>query len=707
MTQEKDDKKKIIINKYIYIYLLYILVIYFSDTIIYICRINYFPAIILSSLLISGIHIKLIKKNISFEKFGANKWDIIITLFFIIVTIFKISIPDSSFDTKNYHILLQQNLAQDNINFSFFPGRIINTFTIPLSDRVYNLFRIILGFRAGTILNTLITILIYFQVKEILQTLLEKKNIICNQLILAVGAFWITCIDHTLWLLCGYGIDLLLLPLLLYFIKILLFEEKQTHIDAWLIALISGILVAFKLSIGPLVIFLDLLYVMKFKKYMKLNIILGCVFWGLLPNLLYMYINFLHTGNPVFPFANKIFKSPYFVIEGSVNDFNGVNATFGVRELKEYFTWPVNMLINPERTNDVPFYSGRLTIIFLVVIISYIVNIIRRKKTSKQEKLILILLIFMYILLVGFLNGYIRYILILEILGSIFVVYLVIKYFLYDKTKILGGVIVFISTLQLGFLFNSYFVEGIEPSWRQGIYKDIRSNLSNLELLLKDTTSNVQEDILEDIDLWGIVDFNSAYADLLKPGIPIVSLNAGVVNEKTAQLLKNHLSNNSNRRMYTILDDHRMDELIVQLNDLGFKIEAIQVIKPSFIDQRRVIYIAQIIKKDNLDMENILVQTEQSIEIPIRMSEEIEIFYGHSPLALTWGGDGFELEIEIISEENTYLIDSEYVDIDGQFEKIVIDTNDLNLSNESKIKLTKKSSNSTGDWLQAYVYFNN
>jgi hypothetical protein len=95
-----------------------------------------------------GILIKRKKIGISID---FNKIDILFYIGLAIITVFTIIYPDSFWDTKSYHIYLQQNPFVNKINFDFFAGRNLNSFQFPIADRVYYLFRYILGYRLGTI----------------------------------------------------------------------------------------------------------------------------------------------------------------------------------------------------------------------------------------------------------------------------------------------------------------------------------------------------------------------------------------------------------------------------------------------------------------------------------------------------------------------------------------------------------------------------
>ena len=70
------------------------------------------------------------KIKIIIDKF--NKIDILFFVFLLFILGLRVAIPDSSYDTLNYHLYLQENPFANNISYNFFPARWINTFSLPL-----------------------------------------------------------------------------------------------------------------------------------------------------------------------------------------------------------------------------------------------------------------------------------------------------------------------------------------------------------------------------------------------------------------------------------------------------------------------------------------------------------------------------------------------------------------------------------------------
>src|SRR4029077_18484899 len=66
------------------------------------------------------------------------------------------------------------------------------------------------------------------------------------------------------------------------------------------------------------------------------------------------------TGNPVFPLYNGLFKSPFWP-QGAL-----FAARWGPYGIVETIAWPVVMLFRPQRLSEYAFYSGRLSIGFVL-----------------------------------------------------------------------------------------------------------------------------------------------------------------------------------------------------------------------------------------------------------------------------------------------------------------------------------------------------
>lgn len=83
--------------------------------------------------------------------------------------------------------------------------------------------------------------------------------------------------------------------------------------------------------------------------------ILSSGFWWL-----ELWLNYL---NPLFPYMNNIFKSPY------INNVNFTDKRFLPQYWYEYLLWPVIFSINPLRVNELKFADIRFALLFIAYII--------------------------------------------------------------------------------------------------------------------------------------------------------------------------------------------------------------------------------------------------------------------------------------------------------------------------------------------------
>ncbi|MDT5295466.1 MAG: hypothetical protein QOJ76_2346, partial [Acidobacteriota bacterium] len=117
------------------------------------------------------------------------------------------------------------------------------------------------------------------------------------------------------------------------------------------------------------------------------------------------------TGNPLFPLANTLFKSPYWPTDG------GWDARWGPHGLWETLAWPMLATLEPARHSELAVYSGRISIGFLVALC----GIVLARRDARVRALCLLLV-------VGCLcwsaagMGYSRYGLYLELLSGAVVV---------------------------------------------------------------------------------------------------------------------------------------------------------------------------------------------------------------------------------------------------------------------------------------------
>lgn len=122
--------------------------------------------------------------------------------------------------------IYQQNPFGDKINFDFFAGKNLNSYSYAIPDRMFYLFRFFLGYRLGVILNYLLIIIIYVQVKEMIKKLIPHSHSIFRVVVSTLIATSLSLID----IVDSYYVDLISVVLLLEITRLVLFfplERKR------------------------------------------------------------------------------------------------------------------------------------------------------------------------------------------------------------------------------------------------------------------------------------------------------------------------------------------------------------------------------------------------------------------------------------------------------------------------------------------------
>ena len=150
--------------------------------------------------------------------------DLIFIAILLVITGLTIIYPDTFWDSYSYHIYLQQNPFADKINSDFFPGRTLTSFVYPIADRIFYMFRTVLGFRLGTLPGYFLIAVMFYQIKKYLNKLIGEKidsKYISILSIIPLGVFII------LQQLGTYYIDNFSVVILLEILYIVLFEREN------------------------------------------------------------------------------------------------------------------------------------------------------------------------------------------------------------------------------------------------------------------------------------------------------------------------------------------------------------------------------------------------------------------------------------------------------------------------------------------------
>ena len=275
----------------------------------------------IAALLLSGA-VMVVAGRFERDKVGLDPLFVVGGLFIFIFFVIKGIIPDQSYDTQNYHILSQIPGFADNLHYHVIPGR-FQMFGFRLGDRMFYPFRLILGLRMGTILNALVMLVIYRQLTVFftmavhrITVISETKTIYCIILkhfapilaLLAAGR--VELIQES----GSYMVELLAIPFLLEMAFLFLrdIDENKIERETFFYCLFGGILFCLKMTNIVYLIPLVLLYLWKIRNYLNPKLFFICLFIGILPVSVYLIYNGISMKNPVYPYYNSIFHSPYY-----------------------------------------------------------------------------------------------------------------------------------------------------------------------------------------------------------------------------------------------------------------------------------------------------------------------------------------------------------------------------------------------------------
>lgn len=673
-----DIKKRFNFSIHVLLYLAFILDVVISDYIYYIVKYNY-NLIFIGCSFLTALGSAYYIRKVGIVKTEYNFLDISFLVLLAVICTVRAIMPDMSFDTSNYHIYFQLNLGRDFINRDFFAVRSMNAQTIALGDRMFGVFHRFLGYRMGTALNTLAVLLTYLQLKKLISFIGESVHCEINDFIKSAICFICLLTENIYSLLATYMIDLLSVPILIQMLLIVLNAKKEDNYNRggevfWL-CVMAGILFGIKVSNLLLVLPLAIIYIcINWQSLRPRTIAIG-ILGAMFVISLYLYISFNLTGNPFFPYLNSVFQSKWFTTEYSPNDLSSFNSRFGPKGVWEIIFWPVYMIIYPEKTSDIAFCSGRLLITCIVFLIygTFEIWTSIKSKNTKFRRLTIILLLY-YALFVFILGGYMRYIIVLELMASAMAMVLVYKFMKKRKS------VFYLSTIGLMILFcvqiyvssNTYFNKNFEWSWRD--IHDKTRIAANLKKVFHDYGSDPGEELLEDIQTLMVVDHSGSLSYMLEPKAQIINLTSAATNEFTHNSLLDRLEQMPNEGIYSLQKNGTLD--VDSFSKFGLKIIGLNMVCPYFCD---ALYSMPLFKLEKDSQAGNCEYQESNASVEFQLSEEdlkITLFLGDRYDAIK-DGQGFDVSISFYKGEETKVIASQRIE-SGRFTdmEITIDPDD-------------------------------
>ena len=384
------------------------------------------------------------------EKTGMDPFFIIGSLIFAGFFALKGIRPDMSYDTQNYHLLSQIPGFADNLNFHVIPGR-FQMYGFRLGDRMFYPFRAVLGLRMGTLLNAAAMIVIYRQLTVLLdwfkETLPDSGMKPGNPVVRGIWKL-LTCPSILAFFIAGrfellqesgsYMVELLALPFFLEMVFLLIRDTEEVLVkrEAVAFCLMGGIFFCMKMTnivyLAPLVLF----YIVKIRKYITVPLFIGCLAAGAAPAVVYLVYNGICMGNPVYPYYNTIFQSPYFGNE------NFKDRRWGPAGVSEIFLWPWYMIRYPDyRLSELPcmftldLAAGYLAMAGLLAAGAAVW--FRKKSTAYKKELVLTAVYLISLLAWTVTTGHIRYFMAGLILNGVLLAFAYLR-LLHSRSAVLG-----------------------------------------------------------------------------------------------------------------------------------------------------------------------------------------------------------------------------------------------------------------------------
>ena len=165
--------------------------------------------------------------------------------------------------------------------------------------------------------------------------------------------------------------------------------------------------------------------------------------------------------------------------------------------------------------------------------------------------------------------GYIRYALILEVLAGVIIAIFIYK-FINSKNIILflTSIIAIFGFARVTILATHDIIYGsTELSWRYSYYVDKEGYKENLKYLFQ--KNHGYDEYIEDIDCFGIVDYNSGYAIMLSNEKRIINLNEGYKNDYGKENFDGIINKCSS--IYTISTKYSLERTEQYLESAGWK----------------------------------------------------------------------------------------------------------------------------------------
>ena len=513
---------------------------------------------------------------------------IIGVLFIILFSLTRIPYADCSYDVLAYHLIAQRpGFVNYFVNNNFALGH-YQVWGFPLADKMFWYFRFFLGYRCGTVLNSIALVVSYFQVIYLFDLVFTEKDGSKNKTIILNTSMWalLIVLSHQLILMVGtYMVDIISLPFILeaQICLIKAIYKKQDKIKIMWFCLLLGFCFAFKLTNVIYIIPQCICYYLLIRNQLSLRtFIFGSLFF-LLPVLPYLLFNWYSVGNPIFPYFNTIFKSNYFPL------VSAKDIRWGPEGLLQIILWPFFLVFKPQyRQSEIPQLFNLLLQLGALGLLIRIVRFLVFIKQKKIHPIDLMMFVFVFSgLLWSLSTGYSRYFEFGYIFYGFFALYL-----FYEINKRVFLTKTF-STL-LSFLFLSFLIiqnfQTIISIEHGRCWNNNKFSLTSAKKEIKKIFKDRNEVPQKDIDIFFLTSKHyCGVADFLNPDSLIINAYYKDYTPYVQNLynnLINNIKNNDNKNIYDIQNANfsMNQEYINLVNKYNFDVIDIEKKKVLFGD---------------------------------------------------------------------------------------------------------------------------
>ena len=502
-----------------------------------------------------------------------SRWDLLVFAIFLFLFFIRVGRADNACDTLNYHIIHQENPFRNFVTQDFFPGT-REVFFPALADRMYYPFRLLLGYRMGTLLYTLLMMLTYFCSKRLILQFLPR-NSVCSEgkqalLSLACGSLLISnFVGHEI---CSYYVDLFPVPLMFYVLGAVITDQQTDRRGDPFLGLCIGIIVAIKLSYAFLLLPLGLLFLWENRKRLSPGLFLTFAVLGLIPVAVYLMNAWIQTGNPIYPLFNTLFHSPY-LSDQQREVLNGGGPSNLLDGLIRPFYWG----IQSDNSGYIVQSDGRITLGFISAVILLVLPA-KKASDAKRVRLLAVIHICMVYMTVFFIDAYPRLALIIEPMGGILILLLVVRLYQGQTIRLVQRITAFALSVAL-LVSVSYagillLLDHYEFSWEYPAYlSNGGTTRAGLKFLFKDYPSSQKENpALDEVKCWVAFCPIGGLMRMLEEDVPVLQAQYASGFEYRQEQMETLLQKYGTDGLYTLANWASIGQTLDYMTDDGYVI---------------------------------------------------------------------------------------------------------------------------------------